>query len=212
MQLLPILSLEVNNWFRLGIWVALTAGFYILVNEVLQHHPFYETWRWHIWKALVGAGVFLGLLSKLTSRAPAPTQVSAAAASGGIRFHDDDEASGSPPFFTLRYCAFILSTFGVIVRVVIPDSAFDLKVAARTDSAGKESKAETNATPEPVVVQFPTLNVKGVVYSKTRPSAFVNNRTYFIGDEVEGAKIVSILEDSIIVEKAGSQKTFLLKH
>jgi hypothetical protein len=208
-QLLPILILEVNNWFRLGIWVALTAGFYILVNEVLQHHPLYETWRWHIWKGLVGAGVFLGLISKIFSRAPAATPAASASGGGGIRFHDDDEAGHSAPFFTLRYCAFILSTFGVIVRVVIPDSALDLKVAARDDSKAAPS---TNAAPEPVVVEFPNLSVRGVFYSKTRPSAFVNNKTCFLGDDVEGAKIVSILPDSIVVEKGGSQKTFLLKH
>jgi hypothetical protein len=207
---MPIFMLDVNNWFRLGIWVALTAGFYILVNEVLQHHPLYETWRWHIWKGLVGAGVFLGLLSKFFSHASPPARASASADTGGIRFHDEQDAGGSTPFFTLRYCAFILSTFGVIVRVVIPDSALDLKVAARSDGGKKEEAAE--AKPEPVVIQFPNLSVNGVFCSKTKPSAFVNNKTYFIGEVVEGAKIVSILPDSIVVEMGGSQKTFLLKH
>jgi hypothetical protein len=210
---MPILSLEVNNWFRLGIWVALTAGFYILVNEVLQHQPLYETWRWHIWKGLVGAGAFLCLLSKLVKKAPEPPRASSAAQSGGIRFHEDEDEASSAPFFTLRYCGFILSTFGLVVRVVIPDNMLGLKVAAREDPARKpvvEEAVPTNA--EPAVVQFPNLNVKGVFCSKTRPSAFVNNRTYFVGEEVEGAKIVSILPDSIVVEKGASQKSFLLKH
>ena len=211
--MLPIFILEVNNWFRLGIWVALTAGFYILVNEVLQHNAYYETWRWHIWKGLVGAGAFLCLLSKLFKKAPEPPRSSSAAQSGGIRFHEDEDGAGSAPFFTLRYCGFILSTFGLVVRVVIPDNALGLKVAAREDPARKPVAAETVSTNvEPVAVQFPYLNVKGVFCSKTRPSAFVNNKTYFVGEIVEGAKIVSILPDSIVVEKGGSQKSFLLKH
>jgi hypothetical protein len=192
--------------------VALTAGFYILVNEVLQHNAMYETYRWHIWKGLVGAGAFLCLLSKLFSSAPKQGRSASAPQSGGIRFHEDEEAGSSGSFFTLRYCGFILSTFGLVVRVVIPDNALGMRVAAREDPARKPVVEEVVTNAEPVAVQFPNLNVKGVFCSKTKPSAFVNNKTYFIGEEVEGAKLVSILPDSIVVEKSGSQKTFLLKH
>lgn len=210
---MPIFLLDVNNWFRTGIWVALTAGFYILVNEVLQHNPLYETWRWHIWKGLVGAGGFLCLLSKIFGHGKHGAPASAGSASGGIKFHEDEDGETPPPFFTLRYCGLILSTFGAVVRVVIPDNEIGIRIAAREEASRKapaEEVAPTNA--EPAAVEFPVLNVKGVFCSKTRPSAFVNNKTYFIGEDIDGVKIVSILPDSIVVEKSGSQKTILLRH
>ena len=161
----------------------------------------------------MGGGAFLCLLSKLFKTAPQAAPASAASQSGGIRFHDDEKKAGSAPVFTLRYFGLILSTFGLVVRVVIPDNALGLKIAAREDPAREpvvEAPASTNV--EPIVIEFPFLNVKGIFYSKTRPSAFVNNKTYFVGDRVEGAKIVSIEPDSIVVEKGGSQKTFMMKH
>ncbi len=45
-----------------------------------------------------------------------------------------------------------------------------------------------------------SLTVKGILYSEDRPSAVINNLIVHIGDEVDGAEIVKINEDSVEFE------------
>jgi len=49
------------------------------------------------------------------------------------------------------------------------------------------------------------LIVKGILYSEDRPSAVINNLIVHIGDEVDGAEIVKINEDSVEFER-GSRR------
>jgi hypothetical protein len=211
--ILPILKLAMKYWCRLGIWVALAAGFYILVNEVLQKYAFYETWRWHIYKILIGVGALLALIGKHFSKpSPAPQKDS-----GKISFGADnpDQDDTSTPIFSSRYCGFILTTFGVIVRVVIPGDADAIEVAARTEQREKsETSVEvTNKVeqPKPLHVDFPDLRLQGVACSKATPSALINRKTYFVGDIVEGAKVTSIFPDSIVLEKGGEKRVYQLR-
>lgn len=196
---------QTMRWFRLGIWVGLAASFYILVNEVLQDYAFYETWRWHIYKVLIGGGALLAIISK-RSKAHAPSQERPA--DGGIRL-SDDTTNGSERIFNQRYCGFILTTFGVIVRIVIPAEDVEMRVAAR---ATEDEKAETEevvpAAKAPTV--FPDLHLQGVAVSKTNPSALINRKTYFVGDEIEGATVASIFPDSVVLQKDGESKVYIL--
>jgi hypothetical protein len=198
-------------WCRLGIWVALAAGFYILVNEVLQKYAFYETWRWHIYKILIGGGVLLSLIGKYFSKSSSPPKNANGKISFGPVAQEPEE--NSAPIFSQRYCGFILSTFGVIVRVVIPGDAEAIEVAARTEQREKPVVEHTNTVeqPKPLRVDFPDLRLQGVACSKANPSAIINRKTYFIGDLVEGVKVASILPDSIILEKDGEKRVYLLK-
>lgn len=198
-------------WCRLGIWVALAAGFYILVNEVLENNAFYETWRWHIYKVLIGGGALIAATSKR-----AKVQSRPAPANGDVRFSSDDSDSdgASARIFSQRYCGFILTTFGVIVRVVIPSEDVELRVAARADAEQgvaevQEAAPEAKVNTEPT--GFPDLRLQGVFCSKTNPSALINRKTYFLGDLIDGAKVSSILPDSIILQKNGESKVYLLK-
>jgi hypothetical protein len=200
-------------WCRLGIWVALAAGFYILVNEVLQKYAFYETWRWHIYKILIGLGGLLALIGKHFSKpSPAPQQDSGKISLGA---NSADQEDTSSPIFSSRYCGFILTTFGVIVRVVIPGDADAIEVAARTEQREKaDNSAEVTNKVEQATsmhVDFPDLRLQGVVCSKASPSALINRKTYFVGDVVDGAKVATILPDSIILEKGGEKRVYHLR-
>jgi hypothetical protein len=201
----------VKYWCRLGIWVALAAGFYILVNEVLQKYAFYETWRWHIYKILIGAGALIALLSKHLSKGSGGDPKSSGKISLGPTKPDEEGAADS--IFNPRYCGFILTTFGVIVRVVIPGDTDIVEVAARTEQREKAEAEKTNVVEQvkPLHTDFPELKLQGVVCSKATPSALINRKTYFINDMVEGAKVESILPDSIVLEKNGEKRVYLLK-
>lgn len=198
-------------WCRLGIWVGLAAGFYILVNEVLQKYAFYETWRWHVYKVLIGAGALLAIMAKRSKEAQAQPRPQG---QGSITFRDDesdDDSSGR--IFSQRYCGFILTTFGVIVRVVIPTEDVEMRVAARTEARQPVAEKEEEEEPAPKPrgpVTFPELKVQGVACSKSNPSAIINRKTYFVGDMIEGAKLATILADSIVLEKDGQKQVYLL--
>lgn len=48
--------------------------------------------------------------------------------------------------------------------------------------------------------EFPALRLTGIFYQTTRPSAIINGRPVFIGDEIEGVKIISIERNSVSVK------------
>ena len=190
--------------------MAFAAGFYILVNEVLQKQIFFETYRFQIWSGLVGGGVFLGLIGRFFGHSESAPPVKND--HSGISLASDDEPATR--FFTARYCGFILSTFGAIVRVAIPTQEGDIKIAARARNASlsKTEQVVTNAVPEKGPVAFPDIMLQGIFYGNKMPSAILNKKTYFVGDIIEGVKILSIYADSIVVEKDGVQRVVLLRH
>jgi hypothetical protein len=49
------------------------------------------------------------------------------------------------------------------------------------------------------------INVRDIIYSKDKPSAFVNSRIVHVGDKVGGATIIQITKNSIEFEKNGKK-------
>lgn len=60
-------------------------------------------------------------------------------------------------------------------------------------------------------VAFPPLKLGGIYFRMTKPSALLNNRTLFVGDEVEGVRVVGIERHSVKVEWKGATKELFLK-
>ena len=56
-----------------------------------------------------------------------------------------------------------------------------------------------------------SLTLSGILYSKELPLAIINNQTLKIGEEIEGAKILDIKEDRVIIEKNNKRVTLFLK-
>lgn len=74
--------------------------------------------------------------------------------------------------------------------------------ALRDPMVYKTSSTVTAAQPEQPAQDFV---VKGIVYSKTKPSVIVDGKVYFLQQTVNGATIVRIERDSVTFEKDGKQ-------
>jgi hypothetical protein len=180
-----------NIWTRLGVSVAISAGFYILMTEVLQKTHYFETHKWFCTLALLGGGLLLWLLGTASNR-----KVSSAGATptdqmrGGLPSADSESAeSVSGGFLSLRYAGFMLMLFGVITLVITPSHRKTLIAAARSMTVRTNSPAGSRS-----VVP---LKLQGVILAQANPSAIINGSTCFVGDKIGQAKVVAITMCSV---------------
>lgn len=52
-------------------------------------------------------------------------------------------------------------------------------------------------------IQFPEIKINGIFYQKIKPSAIINGKPAFIGDEIDGVKVISIEPESVTVQYKG---------
>lgn len=64
------------------------------------------------------------------------------------------------------------------------------------------------ATPPPPKPEFPTLKLQGIFYRRTNPSALISGKTVFVGEKVQGAKVIEIDRQSVTLEFQGEKKTY----
>ncbi|HEC69150.1 MAG TPA: hypothetical protein ENI31_02540 [Candidatus Omnitrophica bacterium] len=57
----------------------------------------------------------------------------------------------------------------------------------------------------------PQFILSGIIYSKDSPLAIINGQTLKIGEEIEGAKILDIKENKVIIGKNSKKITLILK-
>jgi hypothetical protein len=60
-------------------------------------------------------------------------------------------------------------------------------------------------------VQFPPLRLQGIYYKPNNPSVMVNNRTLFIGDQIQGVTVVSIDASSATLVLSGQTNILTLR-
>lgn len=70
---------------------------------------------------------------------------------------------------------------------------------------------QPGAPPAPAPPSFPTLKLQGIYYSRTKPSALINGHTLFVGDELEGARVMAIEALKVVVEFGGDTRTLSLR-
>ncbi|MCX8156399.1 MAG: hypothetical protein N3J91_08135, partial [Verrucomicrobiae bacterium] len=66
------------------------------------------------------------------------------------------------------------------------------------------------APPPPANVEFPPLTLQGIFYRPKNPSAVINNRTLFVGDQIGEVKVIAIEPRSVKVELRGVVKVLWL--
>jgi hypothetical protein len=71
-----------------------------------------------------------------------------------------------------------------------------------------DTTAPIAAASEP---EFPLLRLQGINYSRTRPSVLINGRILHVGDLVDGARVVSIKPQIVVVAKDGQTKRLILR-
>lgn len=91
-------------------------------------------------------------------------------------------------------------------------SANDRKTPTRDESAPTQPPAnEPPAQPISRNVTFPPLKLGGIYFRMSKPSVLINNRTLFLGDTVDGARVVAIERHSVKLEFKGATNEFFLR-
>jgi len=189
-----------NTWGKLGISVAFVASFSMIMNALLRHNAFYEKHRWLICGFLAAVGLLLLVAGHLINRQIRTN-----------RLTEDGEAPPDPFILVnMEYWGLMLVIFGVIVLFIAP-----LKRVEAGATQPTKKMAATTVTPKTDIteiktVTFPKLRLQGIIVREPRPSALINGRTYFVGDLVEGVKVLSVEPNSVVVEFQGRQEALLL--
>jgi hypothetical protein len=207
-----------NIWTRLGISTALLGIFCIVCSEMIQRDGYYDLHRREIAGVLCGVGVVAFLVGRVVNKKRTlayrqqeqPTEQEA---------EEHTEATGEPfILFNLAYWGPILLAFGLVV-LFIPANMSRVRVEARAPAAPKpkakpEPACQTNivkvAVQQTNQVVFPSLKLQGITRRGTKSSALINGRTFFLGDTVGDAKLISIFENSVVFEQEGQMLSVTL--
>lgn len=66
------------------------------------------------------------------------------------------------------------------------------------------------ARAEEALPSFDDLKLQALIYNGTKSSIIINGRSFRVGDEISGAKIVAVQPREVILERAGAQHTLRL--
>jgi hypothetical protein len=103
----------------------------------------------------------------------------------------------------------------------VATSAVEMPTVA-TPAPGKGSNTVAASVPEPTTQSisplpqtrsgaFPSLTVQAIYFRLSKPSVLINNRTLYIGDEIEGARVVGIERYTVKLEMGGKTKELTIK-
>ena len=96
----------------------------------------------------------------------------------------------------------------------VPPTSVTSLAETNATSANRTAEAPANDLPPPVVarnVTFPPLKIQGIFFRLSKPSVLINNRTLFLGDEVDGVRVVGIERSSVKVRFKGATNDLFLK-
>ena len=194
-----------NIWSKLGISVALVAAYCIGIAELLQPILFYERHKWAICGTVIATGVLIYgagmyVLRKIRARY---SQAQAALPEG----ERDGDAKQGEPFLLLNpaYWGVMIAIFGCILVFFVPThSKLQANVAARAPlppprkAPPAAAPAKTNAVPPPP--EIPRFHLQGITLREADSSALIDGRTYFVGDMVRDARVISIDARAVVLE------------
>lgn len=102
-----------------------------------------------------------------------------------------------------------------VTHVAEPVEAQERVKASAMAEAAETDANEAGMAQLPVVanrpVIFPDLKLQGVYYRLVKPSAMINNRTLYVGDRIEGVRLVEIKRHSVQLELGGEIKELSLR-
>jgi putative nucleotidyltransferase with HDIG domain len=74
-----------------------------------------------------------------------------------------------------------------------------------------QKMAPTQAAAAPVEDDFAKLKIQAIMFNGKKSSLVINGRSFRVGDEVDGARIVAVEPNEVTFEKAGSQRVLRLQ-
>jgi hypothetical protein len=120
--------------------------------------------------------------------------------------------------FNLAYWGPILLAFGLVVLFIPAKLGSGTVVEARAPAPPKAkvqpatptnlAKVEIKQTNQ---VSFPSLKLQGITQRGPKSTALINGRTYFLGDTVGQARLISIFESSVVFELQGQLLSVTLR-
>ena len=207
-----------NIWTRLGISVALLGIFCIICSEMIQRDGYYDQHRREIAGGLCGVGIISFIIGRVLNRKRKLEQAKVE------RFRDEaDEAQEheGEPFilFNLAYWGPILAAFGLVVLFIPAKTTSGTVIEARAPAPPRpkaQTPAQTNLMKVEIKqtnqVAFPTLKLQGITQRGEKSTALINGRTYFLGDTVGDAKLISIFDGSVVFELQGQMLSVTLRN
>ena len=197
----------------MGLSVALSAGYYFLMTEVLQKTAQFQANKLLCIGGLLGGGFILWILGILASSKPAASaggqtgQPGAGTDSAGSESFE----SSSPSFLSLPYLGCMMMVFGIITVVITPSTRTQVMTAARSmmvrrsTSFARERGAHRNRA-------LPPLKLQGIIYKPSNPSAVINGKPTFIGETISGAKVTAITMHAVTLAYGGSEQVLTMRH
>ena len=64
---------------------------------------------------------------------------------------------------------------------------------------------------ESAKTEFPNLKLQGIFFRASNPSAMINAKTFYVGDKIQGAKVLSITQDTVTMEFSGQTSELTLR-
>jgi cytoskeletal protein RodZ len=114
----------------------------------------------------------------------------------------------------------IVVNTSVVVTIPVRDTVAQEAAAAKSAAGPVAAMPETTAVataekaadaPEEITGQAPpNLKLQGIYYRRTNPSAMINGHNAFVGDEVDGARVIQIDRTSVVVEFNGRKQVLHL--
>jgi hypothetical protein len=101
---------------------------------------------------------------------------------------------------------------GAVAQGTVAANDAAATVAAKPEATvtAKPEKAVAVAAEETIGPSSLSLKLQGVYYRRTNPSAMINGHNAFVGDEVDGARVVMIERTSVVVEFKGQKQVLHL--
>jgi hypothetical protein len=209
----------VNIWTRLGISVALLGIFCIVCSEMIRRDGYYDQHRREIAGGLCGAGAVAFLIGRVLNRRAVSLQRAVETQKQEEEQEQESDVSGQPfILFNLAYWGPILMAFGLVVLFIPAKGSGETPVAARAPVVPKpklQAPFKTNVAAVELKqtnqVSFPAVKLQGITQRAGRSSALINGKTYFLGERVGEAKLISIFEQSVVLELGGELRSVTLR-
>jgi hypothetical protein len=199
-----LLTVEImNHWPRIGMSTAIVAAFYIAATEFIQPSAFYQVYKWHSCAVLGGAGlVFLAVGFSINRRRFYQAKVNGAEYEGTFMLAD------------LSFWGMVFFLCASAMILLLPTYRAHL-VQARplTNAVPATSSSPVPVKPIPVPTrrEFPSLVLQGITYQGKNSSALINGKTFFVGEQVHGARIVDITPTTTTLEMEGETNVLELR-
>src|SRR6266540_301435 len=206
-----------NFKLALGTGVAIVAVYCVLVIGIVRKTVLYEHYHHHVGIVISAVGATFLIAGYWKRRRTAQQPVT----EDGETLEDAPEPANATQHISsldARYVGLMSVMLGVATVFILPIQSTPETVPVRATEPTPRPLAKpvpTNAPP-PVVqpvkpVTFPAVRVRGIIFEPDRPSALIGGKTYYIGDQVQGAKVVAITRDTVVLEIEGQQRAYLLE-